>query len=138
MKTTETYEVKLPTWALSALINGDYSGIEDNPEDVELVENFQRKFANIANPQKAYWNLSAKTYEDVYKLSAEELIDDLQIEFLAEKDDYADYEYYAKRLERLCALKAKRNEELPAYFSNSPEFGLPCEVQDYIVTILGE
>lgn len=39
MKITRKETYTCPTWALSAIINGDYSGIED-PEDKAQVEKF--------------------------------------------------------------------------------------------------
>ena len=41
MTNYETYEYVLPTYALSALINGDVSGLEDN--EVETIEQFERR-----------------------------------------------------------------------------------------------
>jgi hypothetical protein len=34
----ETYEYKIPTWAICALEYGDYSGLDDN--DIKAVESF--------------------------------------------------------------------------------------------------
>lgn len=41
------YKEKVPTWALSYLVNGDYSGITD--EDKELVDEFWNKYQNQAD-----------------------------------------------------------------------------------------
>ena len=38
MRSTEYYKECIPVWALNALINDDYSGLEE--EDINLIENW--------------------------------------------------------------------------------------------------
>ena len=45
MKITEQYTYNFPTYALSALFNGDYSGIDD--EDIENLEAFLERESYI-------------------------------------------------------------------------------------------
>ena len=46
MKTVNQYTVDFPEWALSAIINGDYSGIESD-EDCKLVEEWEKENPGI-------------------------------------------------------------------------------------------
>lgn len=41
MKTLETYEYQIPIWALPALVNDDFSGLEN--EDIDMVKAFNSK-----------------------------------------------------------------------------------------------
>lgn len=51
MKSIVYDTVSFPTWALSALINGDISGIEEFPEDVKMVENFEQRYNDLAKQE---------------------------------------------------------------------------------------
>ena len=45
MKIKDTYEYQFPSYALPALINGDYDGLED--EDIKLLDNFIKSNSHI-------------------------------------------------------------------------------------------
>lgn len=45
MKIKDTYEYQFPSYALPALINGDYDGLED--EDIKLLDNFLKANSHI-------------------------------------------------------------------------------------------
>ena len=45
MKIKEQYEYKFPTWALCALFNGDYDGLDD--DDIESFESFMKRNSYI-------------------------------------------------------------------------------------------
>ena len=47
MKIIETYEVKLPAYALSYIVNGDSSGIDDN--DIKAIDNYMKYFYKQAD-----------------------------------------------------------------------------------------
>ena len=49
----EIYNVKLPTWALSAIFNGDYSGLEDRED--KMIDDYLASF-----PPGGIWD-----YEDL-------------------------------------------------------------------------
>jgi hypothetical protein len=46
MKIIEKYECMIPTWALSAIINSDNSGLEE--KDIDQIEQFDLEMNNIA------------------------------------------------------------------------------------------
>ena len=45
MKIKEQYEYQFPAWALCALFNGDYDGLED--EDIDAFESFKKRNSYI-------------------------------------------------------------------------------------------
>lgn len=52
MKTLDTYTINFPTWGLSALINDDYSSLND--EEIRQVNEFKHEFYELAqtHPEK--------------------------------------------------------------------------------------
>ena len=138
MKIIDTYDCKIPTWALSALINDDYSGIEDNPQDIEYIRAFIAKFdRRVENHQAHSWVLSIDSNENDYKLLAENFIEDLSYEIGEENGNSGlNLYYWQKRLVNLNILKMRRMQEKESYFSSIPEFGLAGDVQDCTISIL--
>ena len=47
MNIVKEYEEKIPTWALSYIVNNDYSGITE--EDKEMVDRFMNKYQRKAD-----------------------------------------------------------------------------------------
>jgi hypothetical protein len=85
MTTLKTYDVQLPCWALSYLVNGDASGLE-NDEQAQ-VDAWAEQFYREAKSLGGYVVITEAPDGD-------------------------------------------------RYFSHSPEFGLPCNCEDYQVLIL--
>jgi hypothetical protein len=87
MKIKASYDVKLPDYSLSYLINADSSGIDES--DIKIIDDYMQEYYDIAD--QCNGNVVI------------EIVD----------SEYAE-----------------------SYFSNSPEFGLPCNVMDCIIAIL--
>lgn len=139
MKTVEKYKYLIPTWALSAIVNDDYSGIQDFDTDVQLVKNFIKSLERIKEALGAdSWVFSIDTYENEYKNLAEDLMEEMQIEFLGDDEEYSSAQHWTGLIERLCTMKSLRNTDKPEFFSSEPEFGLPCNVQSCTVSYLFE
>ena len=45
MKIKDTYTYQIPSYALSALFNSDYSGLDD--DDITNIKNFQKRTSHI-------------------------------------------------------------------------------------------
>ena len=58
----KTYEVKLPDYSLSYLINGDSSGL--NQDDIQNIDSYMEKFYNEADSLKnGFVNFELDDYE---------------------------------------------------------------------------
>lgn len=147
MKVLDTIQVKIPTWALPALINNDFSGLEQNEE--ELIWSFKHKYDNLVRfyqegvdtPEfrnMSEWELMIDTNNADYEEFAHDLLEELQIEFLGDDEEYSNSAHWEGQIARLCTLKKTRHQDKSEYFSPFPEFGLPCNVQDCTILLLGE
>jgi len=69
MKIIEMYEYTIGKHFLPCLINGDYSGLND--EEVEIIDNFEDQLGDILEKENAYtWNVE---YTECYNYSKCEL-----------------------------------------------------------------
>jgi hypothetical protein len=62
MKTLEDYEVEIPDYALSYLVNGDSSGLEK--EDIETIDNYMQYYYDRAKELNGYVLFDIKDMND--------------------------------------------------------------------------
>ena len=135
METIAEYNgLRIPDWSLSYIVNGDDSGI--TPEDKKLVDDYFQQFQDEAEKAGGHYIFAVETNEADYKKAAEDLMEELQIEFLADDDDYSNKHYWQDRIEDLCELKSRRNQDKESYFTWNPEFGSACNVVDCTILIV--
>lgn len=134
MKTiAEWNHVKVPTWALSYLINADSSGLKE--DEIQAVDKWWKVWTDKCQNMNGHSVIiSIETYFEDWmeqKRIVKDLIDDIE-----DVNDLRQLKDAVGLLEHLTKIK---NEYQESYFSWSPQIiSLRADVQDCTIVILGE
>ena len=64
MQTIAEYNVKLPDYCLSYLINGDNSGLD--PKDIKIIDSYMSEFYQIAEKTNSHVNICLDDNEEPF------------------------------------------------------------------------
>lgn len=134
METVKKYVgLKIPTWALSYLVNADDSGLSE--KEKQMVDSYMKVYEDIADFENGSYIFSIETYQQDFEDAEDCLITEIEYE-LNSFDGEIGGIVWDRLINNVVFLKRIKDEYKEPYFTWSPEFGLPCDVQDCTILIV--
>jgi len=125
----EYNNLKIPTWALSYIVNADDSGIDE--EEKQMVDDYLEKFENYA--EGYHYIFGIETNQEYFDEAEQILIDEIE-EVLS--GDWMFDDFCPKLLEDVLYWQERKHEWKEPYFSWNPSIGsLGGDVQECTILI---
>lgn len=126
--------LRIPTWALSYIINADDSGITE--EDKAMVDEYFMYFEKEAEKMSSTYHVEIETNREEFLVEEEILIDYIEDVISDDENTFSFQDSWILRQVALVSnLKKIRDYYKESYFSWNPEFGSACDVQECTVYI---
>jgi len=127
--------LRIPTWALSYIVNADSSGITE--EDKNLVDKYLGVFEKAAENLGGDVIFSIETYEMDLEEAEQVLIEDIE-DILRDRDNYYHFDdrETLRKLDDVVRLRKIKDEYKESYFSWKPCFGGGSDVQECTILIV--
>ena len=131
----EYNHLKIPSYSLSYIINGDSSGLDETY--ISLVDKYLSVFENKAKEWGGHIIFGIETNQENFKEAEQLLIDDIQ-DVLCDKTGYWRFDDASllRHLEDVVNLQKIKDWDKEEYFTWKPAFGLGCNVMECTILLV--